>query len=125
MEGANKFYGSRILISETTAQLVKDQFVLRQLDVLRVKGKLKPLAVYELIAAGKPTAEVAERIDGYQRAFGFYQAQKWDAASEILTDLQNRFPDDLPVAALQKRIEKLRHDPPPETWDGVYVAKDK
>ena len=83
LEGANKFYGSRILISETTAQLVKEKFVLRQLDVLRVKGKQKPLAVYELMAAGKPTAETAiadRRIRTSVRSSRLYQAQKWDEA---------------------------------------------
>jgi adenylate cyclase len=125
LEGANKFYGSRILISETTAHLVKDKFVLRQLDVLRVKGKQQPLAAYELIAEGTPNADIAARIAGYEQAFSLYQAMKWDQADALLKPLHERFPEDHPITALIKRVEKLRHDPPVENWDGVYVAKDK
>jgi adenylate cyclase len=125
LEGANKLYGSRILIAESTAQLVKDGFVMRKLDLLRVKGKLKPIAVFELLSEGNPSADQSARIAEYERALTAYQAQKWDEAETILHGLQSRFPEDLPVAALLKRIAKLRHDPPGADWDGVYVAKDK
>ena len=125
LEGANKFYGSRILVAETTVRLVQDRFVFRQLDVLRVKGKLQPLAVYELLSEGKPDAVTQQKVNQYQSAFASYQSQKWDEAEAILVEMQGRFPDDYPVKALKKRVEKLRHDPPPAPWDGVYVAKDK
>ncbi len=125
LEGANKFYGSRILISETTAELVRDHFVLRQLDVLRVKGKLKPLAVYELLREGAPDPDLRDRVAQYEESLRLHQGQKWDEAGLILADLRRRFPDDHPVAALLKRVEKLRHNPPGANWDGVYVAKDK
>lgn len=125
LEGANKFYGSRILIAETTGALVKDRFLLRKLDVLRVKGKLKPLAAYELLAEGRGNAELLDRVLRYERAFALYQQQQWDHADEILHALHKDAPDDHPVQALRKRIEKLRHDPPGPDWDGVYSAKDK
>ncbi len=125
LEGANKFYGSRILIAESTALLVKNTFVLRQLDLLRVKGKQKPLAVYELLGEGQPDSESRDRVTQYEQAFGLYQARKWDDGESLLNILHERFPHDLPVAALLKRIHALRDDPPPPDWDGVYVAKDK
>ncbi len=52
LEGANKIYGSRILVAQPTMELAKDHFLFRQLDLLRVKGKKKPMAVYELLAGG-------------------------------------------------------------------------
>jgi adenylate cyclase len=125
LEGANKLYGSRILLAESTAHAVKDRFVMRKLDLLRVKGKLKPIAVFELLSEGAPTADQSAQIAGYEQALAAYQAQKWDEAESILNGLHARFPEDLPVAALLKRIAKLRHDPPGADWDGVYVAKDK
>ncbi|HWE97055.1 MAG TPA: adenylate/guanylate cyclase domain-containing protein [Tepidisphaeraceae bacterium] len=131
LEGANKFYGSRILVAESTAILVKDRFILRQLDLLRVKGKLKPLAVYELLAErqegtnGNGAADLHLRVTRYEEALALYRAQKWADAQAALEDLHKRFPDDGPSAALIKRIAKLRHDPPGADWDGVYVAKDK
>jgi adenylate cyclase len=125
LEGANKFYGSRILVAETTAMLVKDQFLLRQLDMLRVKGKQKPLAVYELLADGQGDESLRDRVGRYEQAFSLYRAQKWDEAEAVLRSLHERYPDDAPAASLMKRIAKLRHDPPAVDWDGVYVAKDK
>ena len=125
LEGANKLYGSRILIAETTAALVNGQFVLRELDRLRVKGKQKPLAVFELIAEGSADPSTKERIAQYEQALALYRAQKWDEAQASLDNLHGKFPDDGPVSALLKRIAKLRHGPPPADWDGVYVAKDK
>ena len=125
LEGANKFYGSRILIAESTARAVGDQFVVRQLDLLRVKGKLQPIAVFELMDEGKAAGDLAERVKLYEQALGLYRRQQWEQAAAILDDLHRRFPDDHPAAALRKRIDLLRDDPPGSDWDGVYVAKDK
>lgn len=125
LEGANKIYGSRILVAETTVALVKDQFILRKLDLLRVKGKQKPLAVYELLGEGTPTEIQRLYVEQYDRAFAAYQSQSWDEAEAILTKHHEAHAEDLPAAALLKRVQKLRHDPPPAPWDGVYVAKDK
>ncbi|HZL37084.1 MAG TPA: adenylate/guanylate cyclase domain-containing protein [Tepidisphaeraceae bacterium] len=125
LEGANKFYGSRILIAESTARLVEGHFAMRRLDMLRVKGKLKPLAVYELLCASPAHEDTNFRIRQYEESLKLYQSQSWDAAQAALSDLHTRFPDDLPAAALLARIVRLRGDPPPPDWDGVYIAKDK
>ena len=125
LEGANKLYGTRVMLSQSTADLVKDRFVLRQLDLLRVKGKLKPMAVYELMAEGAATEAQRRRIDFYEQSFHLYQLQRWDEAEKILMEILGEFPEDAPAKALLARIVRYRHDPPPPEWDGVYVAKDK
>jgi adenylate cyclase len=125
LEGANKLYGSEILISQTVADMVKGQFVVRQLDLLAVKGKKKPMAVYELMAEGAPRDGLLPRVEGYERALRCYFEQRWDDAETELKRLLAVAPDDLPAQALLERVRKLRHAPPPADWDGVYVAKDK
>lgn len=125
LEGANKFYGSRILIAQPTADQVKGHFILRQLDLLRVKGKLKPMAVYELLGQALDDADLLCRRDEYEAAFSLYQQQQWDAARQRLLQLCARFPNDRPAAALLERIDYLRAHPPDSDWDGVYVAKGK
>lgn len=124
LEGANKFYGSRILVAQPTAEQVKDRFILRQLDLLRVKGKLKPMAVYELLGEGAD-ADLTFRRTEYEAAFVGYQQQRWDEARDRLLPLCQRFPNDIPAAALIERIDHLREHPPAADWDGVYVAKGK
>jgi adenylate cyclase len=125
LEGANKLYGTRAMISESTAALVKDRFVLRQLDVLRVKGKLKPMAVFELIAEGEADERTARRVRLYEDALRLYQKQRWDEADRILLEMAGEFADDGPARALRARIGYYRQHPPGAQWDGVYVAKEK
>ena len=125
LEGANKFYGSRIIIAQPTAAQLSGQFLTRRLDVLRVKGKSVPMAVYELMCEGPGGAQLQARAVEYEAAFCDYQQQKWDSARQRLEALALRFSDDRPVAALLRRVESLRADPPGADWDGVYVAKGK
>jgi adenylate cyclase len=128
LEGANKLYGSRILLARSTAELVKDRFLMRKLDLLLVKGKRTPLAVYELLgergkALGEPV--LLERIKRYESAWELYRQQKWDEAEQVLRALVADHPDDAPAATLLTRIGHLRADPPSREWNGVYVAQVK
>jgi adenylate cyclase len=125
LEGANKMYGTRILLSESTAALVKDRFVLRRIDLLRVKGKKKPMAVYELIAEGVADGAVADRIARYEAALTVYQAGRFNEAMDGLTALNRDYPSDAPTATLLSRTRDFLSEPPGPNWDGVYVAKDK
>jgi adenylate cyclase len=125
LEGANKIYGSQILIAQTTADQVRDKFVVRKLDLLRVQGKRKPMAVYELMAQAPADPSVRSRAERFEAAFGLYQQQKWHDAAVLLSSLLQDFPEDAPAAALLRRVENLRADPPPPDWDGVYAAKGK
>jgi len=125
LEGANKLYGSTIMIAQTTADLVRGKFLMRQLDLLRVKGKLKPMAVFELLAVGEGSADLQDRARAYETAYQQYRQKKWDDAEGTLLHLLTQHPADKPAEALLKRVEKMRHEDLPSDWDGVYVAKDK
>jgi adenylate cyclase len=130
LEGANKLYGTRILISESTAALVKDRFHLRKLDLLQVKGKGTAIEVYELIGERNgsklrldPSTE--EIVNAYHEALANVQHRNWDLAEKILLESKDSFGHDPPSLALLARIGKYRENPPPEDWDGSYEAKDK
>ena len=125
LEGANKFYGTQILMAESTANLVRGHVVMRQVDVLRVKGKQKPMAVFELMGEGAGADGLKMLVERYERAFDLYRRQQWDAAEAELRAILAEHPTDGPATTLLGRIEKFRHDPPPAEWDGVYEAKDK
>ncbi len=49
LEGTNKVYGTMIIVSEYTYAKVKDDFIFRELDTIRVKGKNRPVVIYELV----------------------------------------------------------------------------
>jgi adenylate cyclase len=112
-------------LAETTAEHVRGKFVSRKLDVLRVKGKRKPMAVYELIAEGTSEDDVRQMIEKYESALADYQAQRWEEARAKLLELREAFPQDMPTRTLLDRISRFRSEPPGADWDGVYVAKEK
>ena len=125
LEGANKLYGTRIMIPQSTADLVKDLFVMRKLDLLRVKGKQQPIPVYELIGEAPATESTARRVRLYEAALILYQTQKWNAAESAFNIIMTEYPDDGPTKTMLKRIHEFQAHPPSSDWDGVYVAKDK
>ena len=125
LEGANKFYGTGIMIGEATAESVRGRFFARKLDLLRVKGKTQPVVVYELICEGAPEAAVRKMAEQYESAFESYQRRDWSTAEKNLLELLQQFPDDGPAKMLVKRIGEFAAEAPPANWDGVYVAKSK
>jgi adenylate cyclase len=125
LEGANKFYGSQILASESTAAGLQDHFIMRELDRIRVQGRRRPVAVFEIMAEVPGTAELLASVEMYSRALERYRAQDWDGAEEILRELLAAQPDDGPAKALMARIASLRSAKLPADWDGVYEAISK
>ena len=125
LEGQNKMYGTRILVGDATRNLVHDRFVFRKVDVVRVQGKLKPNAIYELIDEGPADEKKALLIKQYEAAFSHYCRKEWDASEKILLDVLASFPDDGPSRELLSRIALFKEHPPAATWDGVFVAKGK
>jgi adenylate cyclase len=125
LEGANKLYGSYILVAQPTVDLVRDRFLFRKLDLLQVKGSEQPMPVYELMAEGAGTSEQQKLAREFEAALVAYHLKKWDEAERILIVLGELFPDDAPLATLLQRVRDFRKNPPPANWNGVYVAKDK
>jgi adenylate cyclase len=125
LEPANKLYDTEVIISQATAEHLNGQFVIRELDLLAVKGKTIPMAVYELIAEGAPTSDVKAKLDLYADGLRHYRAQRWDAAEASWTRLLKDFPNDGPAHKMLARVAKLRHESLPPDWDGVYRSKEK
>jgi adenylate cyclase len=125
LEGANKFYGTGIMVGQATAEQVHGKFFLRKLDLLRVKGKTRPAAVYELMTEGQPDDAMRKIAEQYESAFESYQRRDWATAEKNLLELLRQFPDDGPAKVLIKRIQEFAVEAPAENWDGVYVAKSK
>jgi class 3 adenylate cyclase len=121
LEGANKAYGTRILISERTCELVGDAITAREIDLIRVKGKDKPTRIFELLDNGRKRAE----LDGFSNALAAYRKGEWDIAETTFQACLSERADDPPSNAYLKRIAHLRDSPPPPDWDGVWVFDTK
>ncbi len=121
LEGANKFYGTDIMISEFTYKFVKDDFYTRPLDLIRVKGKKKPIKVYELIAfkEDKLVDNYLQMLSFYNQGLKSYQAREWDAAIDSFEYCIKLVPQDMPSEEYRKRCIDYKFNQPPEDWDGV------
>ncbi|MBI3431782.1 MAG: HAMP domain-containing protein [Hydrogenophilales bacterium] len=126
LEQANKFYGTRILVSEGTRELAGDALAFREIDSLRVAGKLEPVRVYELLGLA---AEVSEsdrlRVQAYEAGLARYRAQDWDAAEAAFRECLATASGDKPSQVMLERVAAFRKSPPEAGWDGVWVAVSK
>ncbi len=126
LEQANKFYGTRILVNEMTRTLAGDTLAWREIDSLRVAGKLEPVKVYELIGLAAELDEAAaQAVQVYEMGLARYRAQEWDAAEAAFRDCLARVPDDRPSQVMLERIVVFRQTPPEAGWDGIWIASGK
>ena len=127
LEGANKLYGTRIMISEYTYALVKDDFLTRPLDFIRVKGKKKPIEVFELVSSldTKFSDDFHKYLELYARGIAAYRNQKWMDAADIFEYCLKIFPEDQVSTLYHKRCYAYKLDPPDENWDGVTTMTEK
>jgi adenylate cyclase len=132
LEGLNKDYGTHIIVNETTYTATRDDgFVFRELDLIRVKGKLQPVTIYELIGrAGQPSfygtpEEVRSRLELFQTARALYCQRHWADAQTSFQAILDKWPDDGPSRAYWKRCQDYLFDEPPSGWDGVFTMTHK
>ncbi len=123
LEGANKLYGTSILVSESVRDQVRDLFYWRFVDLVAVKGKHEPVRIYEPLGLKGAVPPVSlERLEfarQYERAFSAYLWCDFSHCLAILAQLQLNYPQD---PSIQNLIHAASHwlvEPPPEDWDGV------
>jgi len=126
LEGANKVYGTRILISDATRARAGGGFVTRELDLVRVVGRRATVRIFELVgASGGVDARTLSVLEHYAAALAAHRARDWDAAARALEALGALDPDDAPARVLAARGSAFRTDPPPSDWDGVFALDAK
>ena len=125
LEGITKQYGVDIIVGEQTREAVPD-FVYRELDQVRVKGKDKPVAIYQPLGLhGAVDKAVLEELKMFQQALRMYRAQDWDGADVQLYNLQRMAPQTRLYQVYAERIAYFRKHPPAADWDGVFVFETK
>ena len=126
LEQANKFYGTWILVSETTRNLAGESLAFREIDSLRVAGKLEPVRVYELLGLAADQDDLGRRrVEASEAGLARYRAQDWDAAEAAFRECLAGAPGDRPSQVMLERIAAFRRVPPETGWDGVWVATSK
>jgi adenylate cyclase len=125
LEGITKEYGVGIVVGENTKD-VAPQFVYRELDLVRVKGKDEPVAIFEPLGlSGQIEISVLEELKLFQQALRLYRKQDWDQAELLLFNLQKLSPHSKLYQVYAERVVYFRNNPLPADWDGVFVFKTK
>jgi adenylate cyclase len=128
LEGASKLYGTDIVLSETTYRPNRDRVWARQLDLIRVKGKTKPVAIYELIGVrSERLPETRERqIEIYERGREFYAKRRFRLAMNEFATIVEEIDSQDRAAVLQlERCQHYLQNPPGEEWDGAWSLTEK
>jgi adenylate cyclase len=130
LEGASKHYGCDIVISDSTYQPCADRVWARELDCIRVKGKSKPVSIYELVGiCSEPISDLQKRmIDLYYQGRQHYLNRQFDSAagtfSRILAEVNHQ--DKAALLHIQRCQHWLSHPPTDEQWqDGVWTLTEK
>ncbi len=132
LEALNKDYGTHILVNETTYSAVRNgRFLFRELDLIRVIGKLQPVTIYELIGrVGEPCVygtpdELRARLEFFQRGRDLYRKRQWEEAQKTFQAILDKWPTEGPSRTYWKRCQEYLFDEPPSGWDGVFVMTHK
>jgi len=126
LEGANKHYGTYLMISEDTHELVKDDFGYRELDTIRVVGKEQPIKVFELMELwGELPDDVLEMRDKYNEGLELFKKREWKKSRSIFRAALKIIPEDGPCKTYEARCTEFMEKPPSKSWDGVYRLRTK
>jgi adenylate cyclase len=122
LEGANKFYGTEILISEATRMAAGPDLIAREVDQVRVVGRRQPVRIFQLVGRkGEIDAATLERLARFAEGLAALRARDFAGAARAFA----RDPADGPSRALLRRAESLAASPPPPDWDGVHALEEK
>lgn len=125
LEGINKIYGTNIIISEFTYEHVNQLILCRELDLVRVKGKTKPVTIYEVLGRHNGDTEIQTLVHLFEKGMAAARERDWDVALAIFKEVHVQFPDDKPTTLYLDRITEAKHNPPDADWDGVFDIKTK
>jgi len=125
LEGITKQYHVQLIISEATYRQVSNQFVCRELDKIRVKGKNLPVNIYELMDVAAEKSKHEKLLTLFSGAMKAYRSQNWSEAAEKFANILTAYPDDGPTQVFLERALEFSDNAPEGEWDGVYVMKTK
>jgi adenylate cyclase len=123
LEGINKYYHTYILISESTKKQLEKNFITREIDTIRVKGKHTPIKIYEVLGDEKDEHLLALKKH-HESGLKSYYKKNWYEA--LCSFVQNESLLHDPVAKVFiDRINTFQQTPPPADWDGVWNFESK
>lgn len=126
LEGINKYYGTRILITDATLAQVPGAFLTRLVDRAVLSGMSGAIGIHELIGrAAEASATERELATQYETAFALYSERRFEEAERGFEALLSQFPGDKPAELMVQRCRDYAITPPPPEWTGEHVFMRK
>lgn len=125
IEALNRLYGTEILLSEATAAVVRGEFLLREVDRVRVKGKRVPVSLFELLAEAPGEARQRQLVERFAVGLGAYRGRDFSRAQQLFASLLEDHGDEGPARLYLERCRHYLAAPPPDDWDAVETLTSK
>jgi adenylate cyclase len=127
LEGLTRIYGVDILIGATAAELVRDEFHLRSVARVQVKGKTKPVDVFTFVGPRNEDVdpEFLKWLESYEEGLEKFRARDFTDAKILFSRFLEFYPDDLLAKMYLDRALEYEQQPPDEAWDAVEMFKKK
>jgi len=126
LKGANKAYGTQVLMTEETQQMASEHMATREIDLIQVVGKDEPVRIYELLGRITDTnAETTQLKNLFHEGLMAYREQTWNKAQENFEQCLHLCPTDAPSKVYLDRITTFQKTPPQNNWDGVWQLTKK
>lgn len=125
LEGLNRHYGTAILASEFTAARVQEAIILQEVDRVRVKGKTRPLRIYEVLGPGPADAHRRRFLAGYEEGLRLYRAARFAEAREAFLSVLPLEPANPHLQRFLACVETCLREPPGPDWEAVAEVREK
>jgi adenylate cyclase len=125
LEPLNRMYGSSILASEATLTAAPGVATVREIDLVRVKGREEPVRIYEVLGAADEKAQWDGILDPFRGGLQAYRQRQWPEALAAFADVLEARPGDGPATLYLERCRFLQANPPDDDWNGVTVMETK
>lgn len=125
LESGSESYRVPCLVDKATRDEAVNQIVFREIDSLRVKGKMEPVRIYQPLALFDTNPSAHRLAKSFEKGLAAYRRRDFDTAAAAFRSCLEEFPDDGPSAIFLDRIEMLRENAPPADWDGVWIMDKK
>jgi adenylate cyclase len=127
LEGLTKEYHVEIMLGENVVELVRDYFHLRNVAVVRVKGKTRAVPAYTVLGEkSEPLPpEKQKLLSLYEEGYSSFRQREFVRAKELFTQALQVQPDDYLAKIYIESCETYVKNPPGDAWDGVRVMTEK
>jgi len=127
LEGTNKVYGTHILVSEFTYKKLTDRYVSREIDLIQVKGRTKPIGIYQILGHDEQNAfpHLNEALELFREGLMCYRQRNWQKGIDYFSQVLALNTKDSASLLYLNRCRYFAENPPPDDWDHVWTLKTK